>query len=137
MTNYGKYNLYAMLGMPIIAALASIIVFGDDLLPSTIPFVFGTNLAPMLIGGLVSALLLRFATKPGGRGKFIAIWPTLVPAAVAALWYIGGAIIPNNTDAGREYFALPIYLVMGVVAMSIIALIGCLVVRSSDSPAPA
>lgn len=131
MTNYGKYNLYAILGLPIIAALGSIVMFG--FLPDTIAFVFGTNLAPMLIGGIVSALLLRFLTKPGGKGRFIAIWPTLVPAAFAALWYIGGAIIPNDSDPGREYFALPIYLVMWVVVMSVVALIGCLVVRSSGS----
>ena len=131
MTNYGKYNLSAILGLPIIAALGSIVMFG--FLPDTIAFVFGTNLAPMLIGGIVSALLLRFLTKPGGKGRFIAIWPTLVPAAFAALWYIGGAIIPNASDPGREYFALPIYLVMWVVVMSVVALIGCLVVRSSGS----
>ena len=70
MTNYGKYNLYAILGLPIIAALGSIVMFG--FLPDTIAFVFGTNLAPMLIGGIVSALLLRFLTKPGGKGRFIA-----------------------------------------------------------------
>ena len=131
MTNYGKYNLYAILGLPIIAALGSIVMFG--FLPDTIAFVFGTNLAPMLIGGIVSALLLRFLTKPGGKGRFIAIWPTLVPAAFAALWYLGGAIIPTASDPGREYFALPIYLVMWVVVMSVVALIGCLVVRSSGS----
>jgi hypothetical protein len=135
MTNYGKYNLYAIFGLPVIAALGSIVVFG--FLPDTIVFVFGTNLLPMLVGGLVSALLLRFATKPGGKGKFIALWPTLVPAAFGALWYIGGVIISNDSDAGREYFAVPLYLVMLVVVMSIIALIGCLVVRSSGSSAPA
>ena len=135
MTNYGKYNLYAMLGLPVIAALGSIVVFG--FLPDTIVFVFGVNLLPMLIGGLVSALLLRFATKPGGKGKLIAILPSLVPAAFGALWYIGGVINSNDFDAGREYFALPIYLVMSVVALSIVALIGCLIVRSSDSSAPA
>jgi hypothetical protein len=53
------------------------------------------------------------------------------------LWYIGGAIIPNDSDPGREYFAVPIYLVMWVVAMSVVALIGCLVVRSSGSTAQA
>jgi len=135
MSNYGKYNLYAMLGLPVLAALASIIAFG--FLPDTILFVFGMNLLPMLIGALVSALLLRFATRPGGRGKFIAIWPTLLPAAFGALWYIAGAIIPNSTDPGREFFAVPLYLVMWVVAMSIVALIGCLVVRSSGSSAAA
>lgn len=130
MSNYGKYNLYAMLGLPVLAALASIITFG--FLPDTIAFVFGMNLLPMLIGGLVSWLLLRFANKRG-RSKFIAIWPTLIPAAFGALWYVAGVIIPNSTDPGREFFAVPIYLVMWVVAMSVIALIGCLVVRSSGS----
>ena len=67
MTNYGKYNLYAMLGLPVIAALGSIVMFG--FLPGTIAYVVGTNLLPMLVGGLVSALLLRFATKPSGKGS--------------------------------------------------------------------
>jgi predicted tellurium resistance membrane protein TerC len=125
----------AMLSLPVIAALTSIIMFGFRL--DTVLFVFGTNLAPMLIGALMSGLLLRFVTKPGDKGRFIAIWPTLVPAAFAALWYIGGAIIPNDSDPGREYFAVPIYLVMWVVAMSVVALIGCLVVRSSGSTAQA
>lgn len=135
MTNYGKYNLYAMVGLPVIAALGSIVVFG--FLPETIVFVFGANLLPMLLGGLVSALLLRFAVKPGGKGQMIAILPTLVPAVFGILWYIGGVITSNSFDAGREYFAVPLYLVMWVIAISIVALIGCLVVRSSDSSAPA
>ena len=135
MSKHGKYNLYAMLGLPAIAALASIVVFG--FLPNTIAFVFGTNLLAMLIGGLVSALLLKFATRPGGVGHMIAISPTLVPAAFGAVWYLGGALLPNDVDPGREYFAGPLYLAMWVVAMSIIALIGCLVARSSGSSAPA
>ncbi len=134
MSKHGKYNLYAMLGLPVIAALASIVVFG--FLPDTIAFVFGTNLLPMLIGGLVSALLLKFAIKPGGAGQLIAISPTLVPAAFGVVWYLG-ALLPNDVDPGREYFAGPLYLAMWVVAMSIIALIGCLVARSSGSSAPA
>jgi len=134
MSNYAKYNLYAMLGLPAIAALSSIVVFG--FLPDTIAFVFGTNLLPMLIGGLVSALLLKFATRPGGTGYMIAILPTLVPAAFGAVWYLG-ALLPNDVDPGRQYFAGPLYLAMWVVAMSIIALIGCLVARSSGSSAPA
>ncbi len=128
MSTYGKYNLYAMLGLPIIAALASIIVFG--FLPDTIAFVFGVNLVPMLIGGLVSALLLKYAARPGGAGQWIAISPTLVPAAFGVVRYLG-AMLPNDVDPGREFFAVPMYLVMWVVAISIIALIGCLVVRSS------
>jgi predicted tellurium resistance membrane protein TerC len=135
MTNYGKYNLYAMLGLPVIAALGSIAVFG--FLPDTIVFVFGANLLPMLIGGLVAALLLRFAVRPGGKGQLIAILPTLVPAAFGILWYVGGLLTSNDYDAGREYFAVPLYLVMWVIAMSIVALIGCLVVRGSGSSAPA
>lgn len=135
MSNYGKYNLYAILGLPVFAALGSIVVFG--FLPDTFVFVFGVNLLPMLLGGLVSALLLRFATRPGGKGKLIAILPTLAPAAFGFLWYLGGVITSSDYDGGREFFAVPIYLVMWVIAMSIVALVGCLVVRSSSSSAPA
>lgn len=135
MTNYGKYNLYAIIGLPVIAALGSIVVFG--FLPDTFVYVFGVNLLPMLLGGLVSALLLRFAAKPGGKGQLIAILPSLVPAVFGILWYVGGVITSGSFDAGREYFAVPLYLLMWVIAMSIIALIGCLVVRSSGSSATA
>ena len=135
MSNYGKYNLYAILGLPIIATLGAILVFG--FLPDTIVFVFGVNLVIMLIGGLVSALLLRFATKPGGKGKLIAILPSIVPAIFGVLWYVGGIITGNDFDGGREWFTVPIYLVMWVIAMSVIALIGCLIVRGSSASAPA
>lgn len=135
MSNYGKYNLYAILGLPVIAALGSIVVFG--FLPDTIVFVFGVNLLPMLIGGLVAALLLRFAARPGSKGQLIAILPSLVPAVFGIVWYAGGVITSGSFDAGREYFAVPLYLVMWVLAMSIVALIGCLIARSSSSSATA
>ncbi|MEE8236006.1 MAG: hypothetical protein V3R53_04365 [Gammaproteobacteria bacterium] len=131
MSRYGKYNLMAMLSLPVIAALTSIIMFGFRL--DTVAFVFGTNLAPMLIGALISGLLLRFATMPGTKARFIAIWPTLVPATFGALWYVAGVVIPNDSDPGREYFAVPLYLLMWVVGVAVVALIGCLMTRSSGS----
>jgi hypothetical protein len=54
MSSYGKINLLAMLGLPIVAVLASIIMFGAR--SDTVVFVFGINIVPMLIGGLISAL---------------------------------------------------------------------------------
>ena len=135
MSGYGKINVLGMLLLPLGAVLASIISFGFR--PDTALFVFGINLVPMLIGGLVAALLLRFAAKPGGKGQLIAILPSLVPAVFGILWYVGGVITSGSFDAGREYFAVPLYLLMWVIAMSIIALVGCLVARSSGSSATA
>ena len=66
----------------------------------------------------------------------IAVLPTLVPAALGTLWYLGG-LLPNDVDPGREFFAVPIYLVMWVVGMSVVAWLGGWVVRFTGSSAAA
>jgi hypothetical protein len=126
MTNYGKLNLLGMLLLPAAATLAAYIVFGN--LTSTLLTVFGLNLVPMIIGGLVSAWLLRGATA-AGKGQRIALWPTLIPAVLGALWYLFRAVFPAEVAPGAEYIAGPQYLLMGVIALSVIAWIGCLIAR--------
>jgi hypothetical protein len=118
MTSYGRLNLLGMFGLPLIAVIASIIMFGPR--GDTIVFVFGTNFIPMLIGGLISGLMLRASNK-SGKGHLMALLPTLIPAGLAAVWYLYGALISSSSDAGREYMALPFYLIGWVVIVGIIA----------------
>jgi hypothetical protein len=126
MTSYGKMNLLGMLLLPLAAAVAALIVFG--LRTDTLVTVFGLNLVPMLIGGLVSALLLRGANR-AGKGQGIALWPTLIPAVLGAIWYLFRAVVPAEIAPGAEYIAAPQYLLMGVVLLSVVAWVGCRIAR--------
>ena len=126
MTSYGKINLLGMLLLPVAASVAALLVFGNR--TDTLVTVFGLNLVPMLISGLVSALLLRGANR-AGKGQGIALWPTLIPAALGAVWYLFRAVMPAEVAPGAEYIAGPQYLLMGVILLSIVAWIGCLIAR--------
>ena len=126
MTSYGKMNLLGMLLLPIAAAVAALIVFGNNT-PALVT-VFSLNLVPMLISGLVSALLLRGANRTG-KGQGIALWPTLIPAALGAIWYLFRAVVPAEVAPGAEYIAAPQYLLMGVILLSVVAWLGCLIAR--------
>ena len=126
MTSYGKMNLLGMLLLPIAATVAALIVFGTR--TDTLITVFGLNLVPMLIGGLVGALLLRGANR-AGKGQGIALWPTLIPAVVGAIWYLFRAVLPAEVAPGAEYIAAPQYLLMGVILLSVVAWLGCLIAR--------
>ena len=126
MTSYGKMNLLGMLLLPVAASVAALIVFGNN--TPTLVTVFSLNLVPMLISGLVSALLLRGANRVG-KGQGIALWPTLIPAALGAIWYLFRAVFPAEVAPGAEYIAAPQYLLMGVMLLSVVAWLGCLVAR--------
>jgi hypothetical protein len=127
MTSYGKMNLLGMLLLPVAATVAALIVFGTR--SDTLLAVFAINLVPMLIGGLVSWLLLRGA-KRAGKGQGIALWPTLIPAILGAVWYLFRAFIPAEVAPGAEYIAAPQYLLMGVILLSVVAWIGCRIART-------
>ena len=126
MTGYGKINVLGMLLLPVAASVAALMVFGNR--TDTLVTVFGLNLAPMLISGLVSALLLRGANR-AGKGQGIALWPTLVPAVLGALWYLFRAVMPAEVAPGAEYIAGPQYLLVGIIVLSLAAWIGCLIAR--------
>ncbi len=132
MSRYGKMTLIAMIALPVIAGLGSVIIFGVRI--DTQIFVIGTNAVPMLIGGLVSALLLRSINRSGGDEFYLALSPTLVPAAFGLLWYLSGIVVRGN-DSGREYFAGPFYLLALAIVTAILAWIAYLVVRSKKSTA--
>ena len=74
MTGYGKMNLAGMLLLPVAAAAGGADRHSVRAAIRCIT-VFALNLVPMLIGGLVSWLLLRGATR-AGKGQGIALWPT-------------------------------------------------------------
>lgn len=128
MSGYGKINLLGMLAMPAVATLAAVIMFGPRV--DTMLAVFGLNAVPMLVGGLFSALLLRSAGKAGGAGRSIALWPTLVPAAIGIVWYLWDALLPADLDPGRVHIAGPQYLLMIAILMGLVAWVGCLVART-------
>lgn len=135
MTSYGKINLLAMTGMPVAACLAAAITPALEK-PYTATFVsiFVMNLIPMLIGGIVAALLLRGAKKSGGTGAGLALSPSLITGVVGAVWYLWRAIVPDPIAPGVEYIIAPQYLVIGVIALSAIAWVGCRVVRARKAP---
>lgn len=126
MTNYGKLNLLGMLLLPAAATLAALIVFGDR--TDTLVTVFSLNLVPMLIAGLVSGLLLRGANR-AGKGQRIALWPTAIPAVIGAVWYLFRSVFPAEVAPGAEYIAAPQYVLMGVILLSVVAWLGCLIAR--------
>lgn len=128
MTRYGKLNLLAMFLPAAGAAVGSLALFGADLAP--LLTVIGLNLIPMVIAGPIAALMIRSSNRRhGGRGAAIALWPTLVPGVVTALWYLYLAIRPDPVAPGFETLAGPQYLLMGVVLMSIVAAIGWFIAR--------
>jgi hypothetical protein len=128
MSGYGKINLLGMLSMPAVATLTGVVMFGPRV--DTMVSIFGLNSVPMLIGGLISALLLRGASKAGGAGRAIALWPTLVPAGIGIVWYLWDALVPAELDPGRVYIAGPQYLLAIACLTGIVAWISCSVVRS-------
>ena len=131
MSGYGKINLLGILAMPAVATLAAVIMFGPR--GDTLVSVFGMNIIPMLVGGLISALLLRRANKAGGAGRAIALWPTLVPAVVGIAWYLRDALLPAELDPGRVYIAGPQYLLGLAIIMGLISWVTCAIIRSRPS----
>lgn len=133
MSGYGKINLLGMVLMPAIATLAGIVMFGPRV--DTMVAVFGMNAIPMLIGGLFSGLLLRGAAKAGGVGRWIALWPTLLPAVIGIAWYLRDALVPAELDPGRVYLAGPMYLLPIAILTGLCAWVASLIVRSRRTSA--
>lgn len=131
MSKYGKWNLAGMLALPLAAALAALILFGPD--PAPMVTAAALNAVPMLIGGAISGLLLRGATKAGGAGRGVALWPTLIPAAIGVAWYLWRAIAPSPVAPGAEHIAGPQYLLGAVVITGIVAWILCRIARARAS----
>lgn len=128
MTSHGKLNLFGMFLLPVAASVAALIAFGPR--PDTLAAVFAMNLVPMLIAAPVSGLLLRGAGKAGGKGRGIALWPTLLPAVVGAIWYLWRALVPNPVAPGAEMLAGPQYLLLAVLLLCPVAWVACRFARA-------
>jgi hypothetical protein len=128
MSGYGKINLLSMLLLPVAATSVAVILFGPRI--DTMAVVFGMNAVPMLAGGLFSGYLLRGASKSGGVGRSITLWPTVVPAIVGIGWYLRDALFPATQDPGLVYIAGPIYLLVLAILTGLCACVACSVVRS-------
>jgi hypothetical protein len=103
MTSYGKINVAAIVGMPALATLAAAITPAlASPYAATFATVFAMNLVVMLVGGLGAALLLRGADRAGGRGAWIALAPSLVPALVGAAWYLYRGVVPESRRGARS-----------------------------------
>ena len=103
-------------------------MFGPDI--DTMVAVFGMNAVPMLIGGLFAGLLLRGASKSGGVGRSLTVWPTVLPAVVGIAWYLRDALFPAELDPGRVYVSGPLYLLSIAIGAGLFAWVACVIVRS-------
>jgi hypothetical protein len=129
MTAYGKLNLAGMVALPLAATVAAMIAFGDAADGRVLLTISAINAIPMLIGGAISGLLLRGANR-AGAGRGIALWPTLIPAALGVVWYLWRAVLPEEVAPQREYLAAPQYLLLGVILLALVAWIGVRVARA-------
>ena len=127
MSGYGKINMISMLAMPLVSVLTAVIMFGPRV--DTMVTVFSLNVIPMLLGGAITGLLLRSASKAGGAGRSVALWPVMLPAIVGIAWYLRDALFPAELDPGRVYIAGPQYLLGIVIASGFVAWIVCLIIR--------
>jgi len=126
-TVYGKLNIAGMLLLPAAAVLAGLIFFGPR--GDTLLWIGIINSIPAVLGGAISALLLRGANRArAGRG--IALWPVWIPALLGAGWYLWRAVLPEQVAPGREYLAAPQYLLLGVITLGIVSWAACRLARA-------
>ena len=134
MSSDGKRILLSIIVLPLVAVLGALIIFGTR--SDTLLFVFGTNLIPMLIGGLFSGVLIRAVNRSNGTAankRWIALAPVGAPLIIGVLWYLFSIANLGSFDSGREYFAGPIYLVGLAVVVSVIATLAYAVVPKSSN----
>ena len=134
MTTGGRLNVLGMFGMPAVATLAAAITPALDS-PGAGSFltIFLMNLAVMLVGGVSASLLLRGAAKAGGAGSRIALLPSLAPALIGSAWYLYRSIVPETVAPGREILAVPLYLLLTSIGLSIAAWIACRMARAGSA----
>lgn len=129
MTRFGKLNLLAMLLPPAAAAIDGVALFGAG---AAQPIGWMALLAavPMILFGPLAGLMIRNSNKHhAGRGAGVALLATLVPAVVTAAWYLLLAVSPDPIAPGKESLAGPQYLLLGVLAMSLVAAVGWFIAR--------
>jgi len=126
MSKFGKLNLLAMIAVPVTVAVSSLIIFGTRF--DTMSYLFGLNLAVVLIPGFFSWLMLRKANND--ISSWVAISPTLIPGAWLVLWYAFRTVSPAAVAPGAEYIAAPQYYAMLSLLLVVVTFIAGFFVRS-------
>ncbi len=124
MTTQGKINLLGIVFLPAAAVLGAALATANGAFRAysdTYIFIFLINCIITLPAAGFSALFLRRST--GERARWIAILPTLVPAAIGSVWYIGRGISPAKVAPGAEYIGAPQYLMVALVAVTFVVLL--------------
>ncbi|MEE4186184.1 MAG: hypothetical protein V2J12_10480 [Gammaproteobacteria bacterium] len=125
MTKQGKYNLLGIFLLPLAVVVAAAIASLNGVwnaYAATYGFLFGINLAVMLIFGLLSGLLLLWSG--GDRSRWLAVMPTLLTAGFGAVWYLFRAVFPAEVAAGAEYIGALQYLpIVGLGAFIVVLLL--------------
>lgn len=138
MSSDGKKILLGMVAVPILASIGAFLLFRSDAdsIGSTLGFVFGTNLIPMLIGGFFSGILLRAVNQSNGASankRWIALAPITLTIVCGLLWYLMALVNSGSFDAGREYFSGPLYLVGLALGAGILASLAYAIVPKASS----
>lgn len=121
MTRQGKYNLLGIIMLPLAVVLAAAISTMNGVWEAygkTYLFLFGLNLAIMLLAGLLSGLLLLWAS--GERSRWFAVAPTLLTAVIGGVWYLFRAFIPAAIAPGSEYIGVPQHLATIAIGAAVI-----------------
>jgi len=138
MSSDGKRIILSIISVPVLASIGAFIAFQSDAesIVSTLGYVFGTNLLPMLIGGFFSGILIRFVNQANGAAankRLIALAPITLTFLVGMLWYLLALVNLGSFDAGREFFSGPIYLLILAVGAGVLASIAYAVVPKASS----
>ncbi|MCC5793803.1 MAG: hypothetical protein JJT85_03605 [Chromatiales bacterium] len=127
MTVQGKLNLLGLLLLPLAATVAALLVFG--LRTDTLLAVFAMNLLPVLLAAPLAGLLLLAMRHSTEALRWLAVLPTLLPAAWGSAWYLLRAAAPNRVAPGVEYIAGPTYLLVAVLLLLLVIAPACLLLR--------
>jgi hypothetical protein len=138
MSSDGKKILLSIIAVPILASIGAFILFQRDAesIGDTLVYVFGTNLIPMLIGGLFSGILIRFVSRANGTAankRWIALAPITLTFLAGMLWYLLALVNLGSFDSGREFFSGPIYLLILAGVTGVLASIAYAVVPKASS----
>jgi len=138
MSSDGQKILLSIIAVPLLASVGAFLLFNSEAesIGSTVGFVFGTNLLPMLIGGVFSGLLIRAVNKSNGAAankRWIALAPVGLLLIFGVVWYLVALINMGSFDAGREYFSGPLYLLGLSLCAGVLASIAYAVVPKASS----
>ena len=124
MTTQAKWVLIGLFLLPVAACLGVAIAAANGVwnpYGATYRSVFLFNIIVTGFGALFSWLLLRKAA--GDIARWVAAAPTLVPAGVGTLWYLGRALFPAKVAPGAEYIGAPQYLILAVFGLTVLVLL--------------